>query len=200
MRVGLEWNWNFFSFSFCKRLSFISTLKLLQLCIKSWWSRGSLHWVDVSYRGPWDTVHGGAFSHHGHHGPRAQVADEGVEGLPLQVMVVLGKDVLWCLQHLHSHQFEAPPLKPLDQIYKETPLHPFWLHCNKGLLPGPEGTSWAGMQEQAWPGAGSLWAAQQPWQWGTPWEATHTPSLWATGFKLSLCEHAEIKSARHIYL
>ena len=38
--------------------------------------------------------------YHGHHRAGAHVADEGwVEGLPLQVVVVLSKDALWCLVH-----------------------------------------------------------------------------------------------------
>ena len=41
------------------------------------------------------------------------------------------------LQHLHPHQLEAPPLKALDHIPNESPLHPIWLHCNQGPLPGP---------------------------------------------------------------
>lgn len=39
-----------------------------------------------------------ARTYHGHHRARAHVADEGwVEGLPPKVMVVLSKDILWCL-------------------------------------------------------------------------------------------------------
>lgn len=47
----------------------------------------------------------------------------------------------WYLQHLHPHQLEAPPLKALDHIPNEPPLHPVWLHRNQGPLQGPGGSS-----------------------------------------------------------
>lgn len=41
-----------------------------------------------------------ALRYHGHHWAGAHVADEGwVEGLPLQIVVVLSKDPLWGLVH-----------------------------------------------------------------------------------------------------
>ena len=42
-----------------------------------------------------------------------------------------------CLQHHPSRQLEAPSLKAQEPICKELPLHPIWLHCNQGPLPGP---------------------------------------------------------------
>lgn len=61
--------------------------------------------------------------------PLAQVADKGwVEVLPPNIMAVLSKDALRCLQHLPPHQLEAlpppPSLKALDNIPKELLLHP----------------------------------------------------------------------------
>lgn len=70
---------------------------------KKWGTPRPLHsiqgpspcWGEDTPPGPSTTP---ALPYHGHHGPRAHVADEGrVEGLPPQVLVVLGKDALWCL-------------------------------------------------------------------------------------------------------
>ena len=46
-------------------------------------------------------------------------------------MVVLSKDSVRRLQHLHPHWLEAPPLEVLDHILNNLLLHPM-TSCNQG--------------------------------------------------------------------
>lgn len=86
---------------------------------------------------------------------RAPVGDEArIEGLPPQGMVVLGKD--------SPHQPQVSPLKPLGHIPTKPLLHPIWLHCNQGLLPGPEDPPEWGHVSRLGPGAESHSAGQAP--------------------------------------
>uniref|UniRef100_A0A0E9XWR8 Uncharacterized protein n=1 Tax=Anguilla anguilla TaxID=7936 RepID=A0A0E9XWR8_ANGAN len=99
--------------------------------VPSYSPRVCLCWVGLPHHHATCLYHIVSLPHHDNHRARRHVAKHfREEGLLLEVLVVLRQQVLWSLQHLQTHQFEAPLFKALDYLAHQTALYSIWLHCN----------------------------------------------------------------------